>query len=214
MPRRLAALILAFLCAGCLTPAQQEAIRVQHEINRAIAVADTCLAPLRDKWDYQALYARLAIEPTIPPPEPTPAQMADPGRPDRAAVAVMVALHGELSVCRAPLIESIARIAPALAETAVDIWLRGDAMVLTLMRGRITWGEANRGIATLRDEYFQRLAEVIAETRRSIDATAAGAAVASEAPPRPVPDSVRRFPQDLADLQREMLAVLAAMPPR
>jgi hypothetical protein len=213
MAPRLALLLLALLCAGCISPGQQEAIRVQQEINRAIVVSDSCLAPLRARAEYQPLYRRLAIEPTIPPPAPTSAQMADPGTADRAAVATMVALHADLTVCREPLIASIARIAPALAETAVDIWLRGDRMVLTLMRGRITWGEANRAIGEMREEYFRRLAEVVAETRRRMDEAAAGAAFAAELPQQPVPESVRRFPEDLAAIHREMLAALAAMPP-
>ena len=212
MLRRLLALVVAMLCAGCLSPGRQEAIRMQREINRAIIVSDGCLAPIRDNPAYRALYRRLAIEPTIPPPEPTPAQMADAGRVERADVAVMVAMHAELSICRGPLIESIAAISPGLAETAVDIWLRGDRMVLALMRGRITWGAANRDIGALQAEYYRRLTEVVSETRRHLDETAAGVAFAGALPDQPIPDSVRRFPQDLAAIHAEMEAALAAMP--
>lgn len=214
MLRRLMALAVALLGAACLSPAQQEAIRMQREINHVIAVSDACLAPIRADPAYRALYRRLAIEPTIPPPVPTPAQLADAGRPDRADVVVTVALHGELSVCRGPLIESIAAIAPGLAETAVDIWLRGDRMVLALMRGRITWCEANRDIGALQEEYYRRLTEVVAETRRHLDDTDGGVAFAAEPPPRPMPESIRRFPQDLAAIHAEMQAALAALSPR
>jgi hypothetical protein len=212
MPGRRWVLIAAFMLAGCLTSGQQEAIRVQREINRAMAASDACLAPLRERPAYQALYRRLAIEPTIPPPEPTPAQMADPGLADREAVRVMVALHADLAACRGPMIESIARIAPELAETAVDVWLRGDRLVLMLMRREITWGETNRRIGALQEDYFRHLAAVIAETRRRIDATQPGSAIAAEAPPMPLPTSVVRFPAELAEIHRQMQAELARMP--
>ncbi len=200
------------MLAGCLTSGQQEAIRVQREINRAMAASDACLAPLRARPDYQALYWRLAIEPSVPPPAPTPAQMADTGLVDRAALRVMVAVHADLAVCRGPMIDSIARIAPELAETAVDVGLRGDRLVLTLMRREITWGEANRRIGALQEDYFRHLSEVIAETRRRIDATQGGTALAAEAAPAPVSARLSNFPEELAVIHRQMEAELARLP--
>lgn len=205
---RLAMLLLPLLAAGCLSPSQQEAIRVQRAIGQAVDASDTCLAPLRSRPDYQGLYARLAIEPSIPPPEPTGRQLADDGLADRAAAQVMVALHGDLAVCRGPLIDSIGRIAPDMAETAVDIWLRGDRLVLALMRQQVTWGEANRQIGALQAEYYRRLADVITATRRRIDAAVSGSAVAFEA----LPHAVISFPAELAEIHRQMVVELARMP--
>jgi hypothetical protein len=201
------ALVATLVLGGCLNAGQQEAIRVQREINRSMAASDACLAPIRAKPAYQPLFARLAIEPSVPPPRPTPAQVADAGHADRDAVRLMVALHGDLGACRGPMIEGIARIAPELAATAVDIWLRGDRLVLTLMQGEITWGEANRRIGALQQDYFAHLAEVVAETRQRIDAAQGGAALAAEPPP-----AIARFPADLAEIHRQMEAVLARMP--
>lgn len=205
---RLALLLLPLLAAGCLSPNQQEAIRVQRAIGQAVDASDICLAPLRSRPEFQGLYARLAIEPRIPPPAPTGAQLADEGLADRGAVQAMVALHGELTTCRGPLIDSIGRIAPDMAEAAVDIWLRGDRLVLALMRQDVTWGQANRQIGALQAEYFHRLADVIAATRRRIDAAAGGSAVAFEA----LPHAVIRFPAELAEIHRQMVVELARMP--
>lgn len=212
MPARRAMLVAAFMLAGFLTSGQQEAIRALREINRAMAASDACLAPLRERPEHQALHRRLAIEPTVPPPAPTRSQTADTGPPDREAVRVMVALHADLAVCRGPMIESIARIAPELAETAVDVWLRGDRLVRTLMRREITWGETGRRIGALPQDDFRHLGEVIAETRRRIDATQPGSALAAEAAPVPLPPSVVRFPAELAEIHRQMQADLAGMP--
>lgn len=205
---RLAVLVLPLLAAGCLTPRQQEAIRVQRAIGQAVDASDDCLAPLRGRAEYQDLYAHLAIEPRIPPPPPSAAQLADEGHADRAAARAMVALHDELSACRGPLIDSIGRIAPDMAETAVDIWLRGDRLVLALMRQDLTWGEANRQIGVLQAEYFHRLADVVAATRRRIDAAPEDGTAAAA----PLPPSVGRFPADLAEIHRLMVVQLGLMP--
>lgn len=139
MLRAVAAVGVAVALAGCLSSGQVEGIRMQREIHRAVAASDACRAPIREKPDYQALFRRLALEPSVPPPRPTPAQLADRSHPDRAAMRLMVAMHSDLVVCRNPLIESIARISPDLAETAVDIWLSGDRLVLSLMRREVTY---------------------------------------------------------------------------
>lgn len=208
MLRALTAAFAALMLAGCLTPGQQAGIRMQRDIERAIAASEECLAPLRDRPDYQPLFRRLAVQPSVPPPEPTRAQLADSGHADREAMRLMVAMHGELGACRGPLIESIARISPELAATAVDVWLRGDRVVLSLMRGEITWGEANRRIARLQQDYYRRLAEVTAATRTRLDAMAAPAGAAAGEPPPALPPAVRRFPADLAEIHREMAAEL------
>lgn len=202
------ALLVPLLAAGCLSPSQHEAIRVQRAIGQAVDDSDTCLAPLRSRPEYQALYARLAIEPRIPPPAPTGAQLADTGLADHAAAQAMVALHGDLSVCRGPLIDSIGRIAPDMADTAVDIWLRGDRLVLALMRQEMSWGEANRQIGALQTEYVRRLADVVAATRRRIDASVGGDAAITAA----LPPAVVRFPADLTEIHRQMAAQLARIP--
>ena len=203
---RTAAALVALTLTGCLSPGQVEGIRMQREINRAVVASDTCLTPIREQPDYQPVFRRLAVEPSVPPPRPTPAQLADPGYPDRETMRAMVAIHADLVVCRNPLIEGIARIAPDLAETAVDIWLRGDRLMLALMRREVTFGEANRRIGDMQDEYFRRLGDVTAATRSRL-ASLRGPAMPAEA--AEMPPAVRRFAADLAEIHQQMQAAAA-----
>lgn len=208
MLRVAVAAFAALALSACLTPGQQAGIRMQREIERAVAASEECLAPLRGNPDYQPLFRRLAIEPSVPPPVPTAAQLADTGHADRESLRRIVRMHAELAACRAALIGSIARISPDLAVTAVDIWLRGDRMVLSLMRQEVTWGEANRRIADLQREYYRRLAEVTAATRARLEAMPVPAFAAAAEPPAALPPEVQRFPAELAEIHRQMLAEL------
>lgn len=206
---RTAAVLFALTLPACLSPGQVEGIRIQRQINRAVAASDTCLTPIRERPDYQPVFRRLAVEPSVPPPRPTPPQLADPGYPDRETMRIMVAIHADLVVCRNPLIEGIARISPELAETAVDIWLRGDRLMLALMRRQITFGEANRRIGEMQDEYFRRLGDVTAATRSRLESLT-GPAIPAEA--ATVPPAVRRFPVELAEIHQQMAAVATSRP--
>lgn len=155
--KRLVALGALLLLAGCATEAQQMAGRHQAVARQTMSISEQCISNLRDDPRYTAITA--ALMPPAGASAPTLEQQANNRKPTAEQRALIVTWHGDLSACRRIMLEGMSATNTTIAGHQVTFYREADETYLALVRGDITYGEANRRLIHANDVRRQRIAD-------------------------------------------------------
>ena len=133
-------LSMSFLAlAGCVSPAQQEADRLNAAATQAISEITACRAREEALPAYQALKDRL---PPLDGSAPSPELQANKARPAPEDVPLLLSFQRDgIEPCRKITLDNIVKVNPALAAPIVEAYAASDESYARLVRREIAWGD-------------------------------------------------------------------------
>lgn len=134
-------LATALVISGCATAAQrqvQQSIAVTQQASKALK---TCLTTQREQPEYASLVSHL---PDLDSGQPTIAQLTDDTIPSPEDARLTAALYDRETQCRAAFLNSLAAARPDLVPILADATQRGSAVVVLVVKRKITWADAAR----------------------------------------------------------------------
>ncbi len=142
-----------FLMIGCETATQKHISNLTADIQAAEQRVYACLQNIETNPVYQGLSKHTPLTGRM---TPSIEQLTDDTLPTEDESKVIVALHNELSQCRARGIEDLMKTVPSLVSIFVPAYLEGDLITVELIKRKITWGEANKRKATIKNETMSK----------------------------------------------------------
>lgn len=138
-----------FLMIGCETATQKHISTLAADIQAAEQRAYACAQQIETNPAFQGISKHTPLTGRT---TPNIEQLADDAIPTEEESKVIVALHNELSQCRARGIEDFMKTVPSLVSIFTPAYLEGDLITVELIKRKITWGEANKRKATIKNE--------------------------------------------------------------
>ncbi len=138
-----------FLMIGCETATQKHISTLTADIQASEQRAYACLQKIETNPAFLGISKHTPLSGRM---TPNIQQLADDTIPTEEESKVIVALHNELSQCRARGIEDFMKTVPSLVSIFVPAYLEGDLITVELIKRKITWGEANKRKAAIKNE--------------------------------------------------------------
>src|SRR3990172_7406370 len=160
-----------FIVSGCATMAQKRLASINADFQAAEQRAFACLQHIETNPSYKGISRHAPLTGRI---IATIEQLADDATPTEEEVKVIVAHHNDLSQCRARGIEDLMKIVPSFVSIIVPAYFESDLITVELIKRKITWGEAARRRAVIKNEMMAKghaeLLRIFQEYSRSHEA--------------------------------------------
>ena len=163
--KALAYLILVLL-AGCQTTAQKQMAHLRETQNLMAQNAQWCIQHIEANPTYQSLAVHISLNGNRPP---SLQQLADNNYPDESEVKLLFSFHNDLIKCREQAIQALNASMPGAVPTLVAGYHAADLVTADLIQRKITYGESNKRIMALRDEYLVKLQTIGNQVDRELE---------------------------------------------
>jgi hypothetical protein len=136
MIRKFCIVTAVLALAGCATAAQQQMHNIHETVLAAHDQLKTCLAAVHESPEAEQLRDHL-------PPDLRSAtldQMMDKSKVTPEQIAAIKLIHPKTAECRKIFLDQIDPVLPSIAAIYADEMQQGDARLIELLQGKITWG--------------------------------------------------------------------------
>ena len=142
-------ILLAGVAACSSINVMQEKLRIRDEVIAASKSAIACTDKLKTVPKYAPYYAKLALDPRIPP---TPEQLADETHIDAESMQLGMEWYEDSQNCSSLTAEKFGRIDPGLGAYMVRAQADGVALLTEVMTTKPTYGYINTRIKQLHEK--------------------------------------------------------------
>jgi hypothetical protein len=164
-------IIALFALISCQTVAQREAIQLQQNSLIAKQKTTECVQRLYDNPEYSILLPHMPLVLGGAGKEPSLNQLTDNNIPTQKEIRAIVALHNELTSCRTELINELMKINPRLVPIVLQGYASSDNVMVDLIRGKITYGEANKRRVALENDMVAKATEANQQLLKGLQAS-------------------------------------------
>lgn len=161
MPRMPAGRLAGFAILACLsgsllsgcgpTAASTQMVQATDTMNDAVTRMTACTTEVANNPRYAPLARHINLAAAG---KPTLQQQADPAKATPDEIAVLFVWHEDAAKCRPIMITSATQVAPIAGQLMQEMYFKRDQLVLALVQQKITWGDANREMATEANRYM------------------------------------------------------------
>lgn len=157
MIRLLTVLVTSALLAACISTAAQRQATVISTTNRTASVElRACLQAVYDSPEKAPLRGHL-----LPPGQRTPdlQQLLDTSHITAEQRQALFVTHPKVVACREKFLNELVAIEPGQVEIIVAEYSAAENELVSLIQGKLTWGEYMQHLKVLNDDTRQRLLE-------------------------------------------------------
>ncbi len=129
--------------------------KVQAEIESAKQQFQQCIQEIEFKPAYQGLAQHISLN--SDKKGPTLEQLTDSGMPSDDDVQDIIALHKDKQACREQTLEFYKKFSPGTVPMLLQAYDAADLITADLIERKITWGEYNKKITALKDDFRSKL---------------------------------------------------------
>ena len=129
--------------------------KAQAEIESAKQQFQQCIQEIEFKPAYQGIAQHIPLN--SDKKGPTLEQLTDTGTPSDEDVQAIIAMHKDKTACREQVLEFNKEFNPGTVPMMLQAYDAADLITADLIQRKITWGEYNKKITALKDDFRSKL---------------------------------------------------------
>lgn len=142
-------LAAALVAGACATTAEREATRIRASLQESQPALEACTSRLHSAPQYAVIGSKLVVWDG----EPTLAQQTNATKATADEAQMLLELHEQyLAPCRRARLEAAGKGVSAWVPLIVDAYTKQDAVFAEVVKGKVTYGDANRQLMAIKAE--------------------------------------------------------------